>query len=97
MREEIKARWINAKVSGLPVNFNDLLGYHPGWLKVVSDVAFVMEEAQRCNIPTEEVLAKRKGRTNPEVSSPIRAAKKRRETDLATSCKKPTSRKRPKA
>jgi len=52
--------------------------HDPEWLKVVEDVAFVMEKARGCKVPTRGV------------PSTDRTAKRKRETEPADSRKKAT-------
>ena len=78
LKEEISTRRIDAEATGLPANFDDLADYDAGWLKVVGDVAFVMEKAQRCDIHVEEVPAKRKREADPTSPPRKKSASRKR-------------------
>ena len=82
-REEESARRIRTEVSGV-ANFDDLPDHDKEWLDIVDDVAFVMEMAKNCEIPTRGL------------PSPSRRAKRKRDTEPPTPRKKAAARTTPK-
>ena len=52
LEEEKNARWTQAGATGATPSFEDLPDHDVDWLGVVNDVAFAMERAQKCDIPT---------------------------------------------
>ena len=80
-REEENARRIKAEAAGVIANFDDFPPNHDTeWLKIVEDVAFVMEMARNCDIPT---------RGQP---SPSRRTKRKRDPEPTTPQKRTATR-----
>ena len=79
--EEVKnAHRIEAEVVGRTANFDDLPDHDAEWLDIVNDVAFVMDKAQNCDVPTRGM------------PSPGCRTKRKLETEPSTPRKKPTVR-----
>jgi hypothetical protein len=76
LEEEMNTRRRVAEVAGAAADFGDLPGHNMEWLKIVDDLAFVMEKAQVCDIP---------GR---EMQSPSGGVKRKRETESVATRKK---------
>ena len=64
---EENTRRIETLAAGITPNLDVLSTHDPEWLRIVKDVAFVIEKAQDCDIPTRAV------------STPSRRAKRRRD------------------
>jgi hypothetical protein len=80
---EKETRRVDAEATGLMANFDDLPDHDTEWLKIVGDVTFVMEKAQRCDIVKGKAPAKRKretGPTTPRKKSKAKTASRKKST-----------------
>ena len=81
MEKEKEVCWVEAGAAGVTANFGDLPDHDIKWLKVVNDVAFVMQKARDCAIPTRGVPSpscrgKRKCQEDPVAAEQAPATKR---------------------
>ena len=79
VEKEKEARRVEAEAAGVTANFSDLPDHDAKWLKVVNDVAFVMQRARDCAIPARGV------------PSPSRRGKRKRQEDSVSSEQAPAT------
>ena len=79
VEKEKEVRRVEAGATGVTTNFGDLPDHDVKWLKVVNDVAFVMQKARDCAIPTRGVL------------SPSHRGKRKRQEDLVAAEQAPAT------
>ena len=80
-------RQANADAAGVSPTFDDLSDHDAEWLKVVEDIALVMEKARDCEIP----IANSKRKRETELASP----RKKPGTRTGSSEARPKVRRRP--
>ena len=57
LEKQKEVRRVAAEAAGIVVSFDDLLNHNAVWLNVVNDVAFIMRQAQDCDVPTWGMLS----------------------------------------
>lgn len=78
LEKQKKARQVEAETAGGTAKFDDLPDHDAEWLGIVNDVAFVMQKARNCNIPTRGM------------PGPGREGKRKRQDDSVPSKQAPT-------
>lgn len=81
LEEQKRAHQAEAEASGVTATFDDLPDHDVKWLKIVNDVAFVMQKARGCAIPAQGS------------ASPSRGGKRKRQEDPVISQQAPTVKK----
>ena len=78
VEQKKRERLAEAEIDGVAPAFDDLLAHDARWLNVVNDVAFVMQKAQDCDIPTRGVSSPSRGgkRKHQEDSQQVPAVKR---------------------
>ena len=78
LEEENARRIAEATVAGATPNLDSLPTHDPEWLRIVQDVAFVMDKAQGCDIPTRAAsIPSRTAKRNRDPAQPNTPRKKR--------------------
>ena len=61
LEEQREARQAEAKAVGTVTNFDGLSDHDADWLNIVNDVAFVMQKARDCRVPTRGMPSPSRG------------------------------------
>ena len=75
--QEESAHRIESTVAGATPNLDDLLTHDPEWLRIVRDLAFVIDKARDCDIPTRAASTPSRRAKRPHDAQPNTPRKRR--------------------